>query len=102
MSRVISVRDIQEMVRNGQGVSIPDDALVTPAARDYLNDLQTNGDLKTGSAKGNSGSTKAATNGAPLTPPTKKLSSKSPKAELEAFFDSPYAHHLKEQICEMG
>ena len=30
MSRVISVRDIQEMIRNGQGVSIPDDALVTP------------------------------------------------------------------------
>ncbi len=39
---------------------------------------------------------------APPAPPAKKLNSKSPKAELEAFFNSPYAHSLKQQICEMG
>ncbi len=42
MSQVISVRDIQEMIRNGQGVSIPDEALVTPSARDFLSELETN------------------------------------------------------------
>ena len=34
--------------------------------------------------------------------PDKKLSSKSPTAELEAFFESPWVHSLKLQICEMG
>jgi L-fuculose-phosphate aldolase len=34
--------------------------------------------------------------------PAKTLSSKSSKGELEAFFNSPYCHNLKEQICEMG
>ncbi len=43
MSQVISVRDIQEMIRSGQAVSIPDDALVTPSARDFLSELETNG-----------------------------------------------------------
>jgi hypothetical protein len=35
-------------------------------------------------------------------PADQKLNSKSPKSELEAFFNSPYVHNLKEQICEMG
>jgi hypothetical protein len=39
MSQVISVRDIQEMVRNGQGVSgIPADAIITPSAPDFWNE----------------------------------------------------------------
>ena len=107
MSRVISVRDIQEMIRTGQGVNIPDDALVTPSARDFLNELQTSGGANGANGNGAKGNgektgTLPSRGGEPLTPPTKKLSSKSPKAELEAFFNSPYAHSLKEQICEMG
>jgi L-fuculose-phosphate aldolase len=102
MSQVISIRDLQEMVRRGQGVSIPDDALVTPAARDFLNELEAggggNGSAKTPAARGDA----AFVTGAKLAPPPKKLSSKSPKPELEAFFNSPYAQSLKEQICEMG
>jgi L-fuculose-phosphate aldolase len=103
MSRVISVRDIQEMVRNGQAVSIPDDALVTPSARDFMSELESNGHAPAAVVKGNgsSGAAPGDANGA-LTPPTKKLTSKSPKSELEAFFNSPYAHSLKVQICEMG
>ena len=34
--------------------------------------------------------------------PEKSLTSKSSKSELEAFFNSPYCHALKEQICDMG
>jgi L-fuculose-phosphate aldolase len=95
MSKLISARDIQEMIRNG-GVNIPDDAILTPSAREALQDLEMNG--------GKVATTAAAPKSAnePLQPPTKKLNSKSPKAELEAFFNSPYAHSLKEQICAMG
>ena len=99
MSQVISVRDIQEMVRNGQGVNgIPADAIITPSARDFLNELETNGGAKSAVAGINSGSA----GGSRLSPPSRPLNSKSPKSELEAFFNSPYAHNLKEQICEMG
>ena len=99
MSRVISVRDIQEMIRNGQGVSIPADAIVTPSARELLQDLETSGTRAALTAPAAAAPKPAA---APLAPPTQKLTSKSPKAELEAFFNSPYAHSLKEQICAMG
>ena len=34
--------------------------------------------------------------------PAVRLNSQSPKAELEAFFNSPQAHAFKLQICEMG
>jgi len=30
------------------------------------------------------------------------LNSKSPKAELDAYFNSPAAHELKEQLCDIG
>jgi L-fuculose-phosphate aldolase len=110
MSRVISVRDIQEMARNG-GVCIPDDAILTPSARELLQDLEMNGGAKT--KNGGNGNGEPAVGKAPngdvayvagqhIPPPPKKLNSKSPKAELEGFFNSPYAHNLKLQICEMG
>jgi L-fuculose-phosphate aldolase len=108
MSRVISVRDIQEMVRNGQAVVIPDDALVTPAARDLLGELETNGGGKPaasaspGAYSANGAGDGAAQNGESIAPPEKKYSSKSSKAELEAYFNSPYVHSLKLKICEMG
>jgi L-fuculose-phosphate aldolase len=44
----------------------------------------------------------AAVTDGKLTPPSKPLSSKSSKAELEAFFNSAYCQNLKEQICDMG
>src|SRR5277367_1245971 len=100
MSQVISVRDIQEMIRSGQGVRIPDDALVTPSARDFLNELKTNG---ANGAKAPAPNPDAAfVAGEHLAPPPKKLNSKSSKTELESFFNSPYANNLKEQICQMG
>src|SRR5215472_10562409 len=98
MKQVISVRDLEEMLRNGKDVSVlPDNAILTPSARDFLRDYEmgakvsSNGGVKT----------KAAANDK-YTPPAKPLNSKSSKAELEAFFNSGYCHKLKEQICEMG
>ena len=44
MKQVISVRDLEEMLRNGKDVrSLPADALLTPSARDFLRELETSG-----------------------------------------------------------
>ena len=102
MSNVISVRDIQEMIRSGQGVNIPADAIVTPSAREMLQDLETSGARAVAISNSAAPATPAPVSADKLVPPTKKLNSKSSKAELDAFFNSPYAHSLKEQICEMG
>jgi L-fuculose-phosphate aldolase len=59
--------------------------------RDYANGKR-NGAVT--SSNGTVGSASSA--------PTKPLNSKSPKAELETYFNSPAAHALKEQICAMG
>jgi len=100
MSTVISLRDLQEMVRNGQDLTnLPADAIITPSARDFLHD-QTSTSTKHPAPK--PAAAAPATAADKFTPPSKTLNSKSPKAELEAFFNSPYAQNLKEQICEMG
>jgi L-fuculose-phosphate aldolase len=98
MSRVISIRDLQEMVREGKDVkNLPSDAIITPSARDFLHDLQAGGGIKNGASNG--GSTSGAQK---LSPPDKKLNSKSSKSELESFFNSAYAQTLKEQLCDIG
>jgi L-fuculose-phosphate aldolase len=99
MKKIISVRDVREMIRNGQGMkNLPADAIITPSARDLLFELETNGTTKP-VVENNSGS---RAEGDRLAPPSRPLNSKSPRSELEAFFNSPYAHNLKEQICDMG
>ena len=80
------------MIRSGQAVSIPDDALITPSARDFLSELETNGGANgTDGAKTNGGKSNNLpyVGGEHLSPPAQKLNSKSPKRELEAFFNSP-------------
>ncbi len=97
MKKVISVRDLQEMVRNGQSLNaLPEEAILTPSARDFLSEVATSG-----GAAPTSATPKAASSEKPM-PPSKTLNSKSPKSELEAFFNSAYALELKQQICEMG
>jgi L-fuculose-phosphate aldolase len=92
MRQVISLRDLEEMQRNGKDVrALPGDALLTPSARDFLRDLESNG-----SSKGR------ATESARSSSPAKPVTSKSSKAELEAFFNAPHIHELKLQICEIG
>jgi L-fuculose-phosphate aldolase len=99
MKQVISVRDLEEMQRNGRDIrALPEDALLTPSARDFLHDYEISGKP---SSNGSVAKGLAVTDGKP-TPPSRPLSSKSTKAELEAFFNSPYCHNIKEQICDMG
>jgi len=92
MKQVVSVRDLEEMLRKGGDMrSLPIDALLTPSARDFLRDLEGNGVYKPG-------------NGSIETPPgaPAKISSKSSKVELDAFFRTPAIDKLKAEICEVG
>src|ERR1035438_5127965 len=92
MKQVISVRDLEEMFRNGKDVhSVPADALLTPSARDFLRELESSGNHKGRLGQG-------AQPSSPATPPT----AKSSKADLEAFFNSPPIQGLKLQLCDIG
>jgi L-fuculose-phosphate aldolase len=92
MRQVISVKDLQEMLRNGQDTrSLPADVLLTPSARDFLRELE-NG---SGPNAGPTMLTRTPASAIPVT-------SRSSKDELEAFFDSPALHDLKLQICDIG
>jgi len=91
MKQIISVRDLEEMMRNGGDVrSVPTDALLTPSARDFLRDLEGNGVYK------------ASGNGAVESRTAAKISSKSSNAELDAYFRTPEIQKLKAEICEVG
>jgi L-fuculose-phosphate aldolase len=89
MKTVISAKDIEDLLRKGGTVEhLPGDAILTPSARDLLRDLE--------GRPGRSAASSAES------APAKPVTSKSSKAEIEAFFQSPKIHALKEQICEVG
>jgi L-fuculose-phosphate aldolase len=97
MKQVISVRDLEEMVRNGKDVrALPEEAILTPSARDFLRDFELNGSSR---AAGAAGAVPAKTASAV---PAKAVTSRSSKSEIEAFFSSPQIHELKLQICDIG
>jgi L-fuculose-phosphate aldolase len=90
MPAVITAREIEEIVaKGGDPKSLPADAILTPSARDALREF----------ANGRRGS---ATSASDVAPAGKPLNSRSPKAELEAYFNSPAARVLKEQLCDIG
>jgi L-fuculose-phosphate aldolase len=92
MKQVVSLKDLQEMVRAGKDArSLPHDALITPAARDFLNELDGGGRF------GTNGHTPAASANI-----ARAVNSKSSKTELEAFFNSAAIHELKLQLCDIG
>jgi len=92
MKQVISVRDLEEMVRNGKDIrALPDDALLTPSARDFIRDYQS------GSPQGIS---TRAPNASPV--PARPVTSASSKPEVETFFNSSSIEALKQQICDIG
>src|SRR3954470_584018 len=94
MKTVISARDIEELLRTGGSVaSLPGEAIYTPSARDLLRDLE---------AKGARAASLQPVPAAHSANGVHKVTSKSSKAEIEAFFRSPAIHVLKEQICDIG
>src|SRR5262245_26665014 len=89
MPAVITAKEVADLIaKGGDPKSLPNDAILTPSARDTIRDFAN-------ARRGNATATTAPA-------PTKPLNSKSPKAELEAFFNSPQAHALKEQLCDIG
>ncbi|HLH55400.1 MAG TPA: class II aldolase/adducin family protein [Verrucomicrobiae bacterium] len=91
MKPIISVRDLEELLRNGKGLSsLPPDALLTPSARDLLREREFSNSRPVQDS--------VATNSKPAA----KVSASSPKPELEAFFNSPAIQELKLQICDIG
>ena len=98
MKTVISAKDIEELLARGGDVqSLPADAILTPSAKDVLRDLG-----RRGGGSGSTTTTGAGQLASAVAPPAKPLSSKSSKAELDAFYASPYCHSLKEQLCDVG
>jgi L-fuculose-phosphate aldolase len=92
MKQVISIKDLEEMVRGGKDVrSLPDGALLTPSARDFLRDLEGAGAYRASVARNGD-----------VSQPEKPVTSKSPKAEIDAYFNSPKLNALKAQICDVG
>lgn len=88
MKQVISVRDLEEMLRQGKDARIlPDEAILTPSARDFLRELETKPAARQANAP---------------EPPARPVTATSPKAELEAFFNSPPIQKLKLQLCDIG
>ena len=101
MKTVVSARDIEELIRSGGDAnSVPADAILTPSARDLLRDLEMEGGGKPKLAA--AAKAAAAMAADKPQPPAKPLTSQSPKAELQAFFHSPYCADLKQQLVEIG
>jgi len=89
MSTIITAKEVEEIIARGGDVkNLPADALLTPSAKDAIRDF----------------ANRRAASGAAGTsvPPGQALSSKSSKAELEAYFNSAAALALKEQLCDIG
>ena len=92
MKQIISVRDLEELVRAGKDLSsLTGDVLLTPSARDFLREHESTGRGESGAKRG----TKPAEI-------AKQITSKSTKTELQAFFNSPALQELKLQICDVG
>src|SRR5258708_2580067 len=90
MKSVISAKDIEELLRKGGDLgSLPPDSILTPSARDRLRELESPGAYK-------------ASVPAAASSTAKSVNSKNPKADIEAFFNSPAIHLLKEQLCDVG
>lgn len=87
MPAVITAKEVEELIaKGGDPKGLPADAILTPSAKDAIRDHARRGPSAGKVAAG----------------PAKPLNSKSPKAELETYFNSPAAHALKEQLCDIG
>lgn len=92
MPTVITAREIEDLIaKGGNPDSLPADAILTPSAKDVLRSRA--------NARSATGSVPTV---AVASAPGKPLSSKSSRAELEAYFNSSAAHALKEQLCDIG
>ena len=91
MKKVISSRDVSELIANGGDPStLPSNALYTPSAKDLLNALKVNPAGTATTAKSESATDAAQS------PLTRQV------LNIEAFFNSPELNQLKNDICDIG
>ena len=100
MKKVYSVKDIDDLHRSGALCSIPADAVITPSARDRLNELGVQRARRTGAAPASA--SPAVGGSVDVLGIDQSVRANSPKADLERLFNSPAVHELKEQICDVG
>jgi len=102
MPQILTAREVEALFRAGQ--SIPQGAILTPSARDYVSDQK-----QAAQAAKTAGLPTPSTGGkstAPSIPDyefkwTPGTDAKTP-AEIERFFNSPAINVLKQRICDMG
>ena len=92
MKKVYSVKDIDELHRGGGLESIPSDAVITPSARDRLNELNVNLVKRAGGSISDSISINSATLDASEI--DQSVRANSSKTDLERLFNSPAVHEL--------
>ncbi|HOW64527.1 MAG TPA: class II aldolase/adducin family protein [Candidatus Paceibacterota bacterium] len=91
MKKVISVRDVEELVRRGADLSaLPEDAIYTPSARDLLRESKS------------TLMDRGARSPAVLQAARPAASDSNPSSEVDRFFCSPEMETLKKQICDIG
>jgi L-fuculose-phosphate aldolase len=95
MKRVISAREVEELLRKGGDVrTLPTDAIYTPSARDLIRERE-NGAAKTAVPS-------RVVDAAPQKSSAAAVTAQSSESDIERFFNSPEVHRLKEQICDIG
>ncbi|MFA5263111.1 MAG: class II aldolase/adducin family protein [Opitutaceae bacterium] len=99
MPTVLTAREVEALIRSGK--TIPGGVLLTPSARDFVEDLKRN--------RRNSEAASQQRKSGPVEPTVPDYEYKwtpgsDPKtdAEIERFFQSEPIEHIKERICEMG
>jgi len=97
MKRVLTQKDIEEMIRKGDSLAdIPQDVILTPSARDLVREHLEQ------SRRTSSTGLPGATVSTPASRPVPKVTSKSSKADLDAFFNSSQCEELKAQMVDIG
>ena len=102
MKKVFSEKDIDELHRSGALGSIPSDAVITPSARDRLNELGIQRAKRAGVSAVSTVSAPASVGPVDDHGVDESVRANSPKADLDRLFNSPAVHELKEQICDVG
>ncbi len=108
MKPVITLKDVEEIIRKGGDVSsLPADAVYTPSARDALRTLPKGRPAaRTAPAPATAPAAAAAATSSPYDAGAAATKFAEPcldsPAEIEKFFNSPEIHALKVKICDVG
>lgn len=102
MKQVLTLKDVEEMIRRGEDVTaLSQDVILTPSARDLIRE-HTESPRRTGVARPSGDAVSVQSVARAQTQPPAKVTSKSSKADLEAFFNSPQCEELKAQMVDIG